>query len=856
MASSDNRYVPLLQAAAQKYGLPPNLLIAQAQAESNFNPNAVSPTNAQGLMQIEPSNFKAYGVTDPFNPAQNIDAGAHLMADDMRQAHGDTALALRYYHSGTNPQNWGPQTAAYVSNVQKNMRPAFKPMTVQDLDAMAGVTPGQTQTQPSSGFKPMTLQDLDAMAQQPAQPGTPQIETAQQLEPSGAGRFMVGVGRGMMDVGQTVKSALLHGASDIGFIPPNVPQNYDQQVAQEKKLYQSTQPTTGMDVGQVVGQTAATLPAMVATDGAIGAAAPRIASVLGDGVAGNAVRGIGNLLTGNAGVGMTGARGLLARGASAAAQGALLGGEVNALTGQPVTQGAEMGAVMGPAARVLGAGAKAGGRFISNLVSPITTDLSPRLTETTAVNRLVQAAQDDGVTPDQIISKMRELGPQSTPVDAVSALTTKGGANVRQLAEEAAATPGAAQSKAAAVLEGRADSAPGRINQAVKAATGAQGDVHGEAADLMAQRSAHAAPMYQKALSGELQPDARLQAFLNDPVFQSGLARGQEIARLDALAKNVPFNAADFASLKSTPAEEIPSPIVDASGKPLATTTVPGQAPIVSMRAADAAKRGLDDMVEQYRDPTTGRLVLDQRGKALNDVRSSFVNYLDQANPDYAAARAAWSGPSQSLDALNMGRRALSNDPEVTTGIVGKLSPNDRQFFLSGVTRALQDKIASAQDGADVTRKIFGNSLIRNKVAAAFDDPEAFANFEKQMQSEAQYAATRNEVLKGSQTARRMIGANQADFATPVNHLIRGDIGSATRSGLGAISQWAMTPSAKQMEAQGNLLFEQNPDVLAKAFARAKPGAVQRTIGNALTNGAKAVLPASMLGYEFNQTGR
>ncbi len=55
MASSANKYGPLFQAAAQKYGVPPNLLIAQAQAESSFNPNAVSPTNAQGLMQIEPS---------------------------------------------------------------------------------------------------------------------------------------------------------------------------------------------------------------------------------------------------------------------------------------------------------------------------------------------------------------------------------------------------------------------------------------------------------------------------------------------------------------------------------------------------------------------------------------------------------------------------------------------------------------------------------------------------------------------------------------------------------------------------------------------------------------------------------
>lgn len=78
---------------------------------------------------------------------------------------------------------------------------------------------------------------------------------------------------------------------------------------------------------------------------------------------------------------------------------------------------------------------------------------------------------------------------------------------------------------------------------------------------------------------------------------------------------------------------------------------------------------------------------------------------------------------------MNMGKRALSNDPEVNARIVGNLSPGDKQFYLQGVTRAIQDKIASAQDGADVTRKIFGNNLMRDKIAAAFDNPEAFQQF-------------------------------------------------------------------------------------------------------------------------------
>ncbi len=856
MATSANKYGPIFAAAAAKYGVPQNLLLAQAQVESGFNPVAVSPTGAVGLMQLEPANYRAYGVTDPTDPVQNVNAGAHLMADDLRAAGGDVSRALTYYHGGMNPKNWGPQTRAYVQNVQKIMQPsAQQPLTVASLRAMWG-SPGAAsapQAQPMQGSQPVTVASLRAMARD----GQGAAPTAEQLEPSAMGRFMVGMGRGFTDVGQTVKGALLHGAADVGFVPASVAKNYDAQIASEKQLYESTKPTLGMDVGQVAGQTAATLPAMLLTQGTIGAVAPRIAAALPEGsTAANAVRGVGNLLTGSAGEGMAGARGVAARTASASAQGAIMGAEGNALTGNSPTKGAEMGAIAGPAARIVGKGLNVGRQFVGNLVSPLTTDLSPAATERVAINKLLQAAAADGVTPEQIVAQMRVMGSQATPIDAVSALTAKMGGNVRQLGEEVAAAPGPAQGKAVSVLEGRADTAGARINDAVKAATEASGDVHGEAADLMAQRSAQAAPLYEKALSGELFPDERLQAFLKDPVFQSGLARGQEIARLDALAKNVPFNPEDFASLKSTPGHEIPSPIVDASGQPLAITLVPGQAPSVSMRAADAAKRGLDDMVEQYRDPTTGRLVLDQRGRALNDVRHSFVNYLDQASPDYAAARAAWAGPSSSLDALEMGRRALTNDAEITTSTVQRMSPSDRQFFLSGVTRALQDKIAGAQDGADVTRKIFGNSLIRSKIAAAFDNPKAFEQFERQMQAEAQYAATRNAVLKGSQTARRMLGAQSVDIGAPVNHLLRGDIGSATRSGLSTLSDWAMTPSARQLEARGNLLFEQNPETLQAALDRAKPGLGRRVLNNALLGTRAAAIPASVLGYEFNQRGR
>ena len=855
-----NSLVPLLNAATTRYGLPPNLLVAQAGVESGFRPGAVSPAGAQGVLQLMPATARALGVQDPMNPQQNIDGGARLMQQDLQASHGNVRQALRLYHGGTDPANWGPKTEAYVDKVTKTMNAGNAPVTVQDLDKLYGgssassVTsaPVGSQTPAAPSAAPaasVTVGDLDKLyggAPTATPAGAPQ--SAEQIDASPVDRFLVGIGRGMLDVGQTAKSAVLHGASDIGLVPGSVPKAYDAQVAQDKQLYQNTKPTVGMDVGQVVGQTAATLPAMVATDGAIGAGAARGAAALGDTAAGNVVRGVGNLLTGTAGAGMEGAPGLLVRGGAAAAQGALYGAQANLLTGQPVGQGAEYGAVLGPAFRVLGAGVGAAKDFAGNLLAPMTTDMSPAATARAATNRLLQAAARDGVTPEQIVSKMREMGPQATPVDAVSALTTKSGANVRQLAEEAAATPGPAQGRAAQVLEGRAEGAPARINAAVKEATGASGAIHAQAADLMQQRAAAAKPLYEAAFSRPVTMTDRIRQFLADPFIQSQMGKGAELQRLEGLSSGEGFDPQVFAGTSRAAA---PATLLDANGQPIAGLAATTQVP-TSMQAIDAAKRGLDDAIQTAR--AAGQA---DRARVLNGVRTSLLQEVDAAHPEYAAARAAWAGPSQAMDALNLGRQALTEDPEVTAATVSQLSPSEKEFFLSGVTRALQDKIAGAQDGADVTRKIFGNSLIRSKIAAAFDDPQAFAQFEQQMRNEAQFAATRNEVLKGSQTARRLLGAGDApDVLTPLNHLVRGDVGSAARTGVNALGQWAMKPSEKQLAARGDLLFNQDPDAVERAFAKVKRGRFAVGLRNALTDAGRSAAPGSLLGYEFNQNAR
>ncbi len=92
-------YDDLIGQTARNRGLPPALVKAVIAAESAFDSQAVSHKGAQGLMQLMPATAVSMGVSNPFEPAQNVSGGARYLRE-MLDRYGDVARALAAYNAG------------------------------------------------------------------------------------------------------------------------------------------------------------------------------------------------------------------------------------------------------------------------------------------------------------------------------------------------------------------------------------------------------------------------------------------------------------------------------------------------------------------------------------------------------------------------------------------------------------------------------------------------------------------------------------------------------------------------------------------------------------------------------------
>jgi hypothetical protein len=497
----------------------------------------------------------------------------------------------------------------------------------------------------------------------------------------------------------------------------------------------------------------------------------------------------------------------LARGVSAgAAGGALAGAGEGEGVGGRISGALTGGAVGGALGGVLGAGLSAGGSVAGRLL-----DASGLRNPNTAADRqILRAFERDGVDPANLTRPQQ--GPGLPPPSPELSIADMGGRNTVNLAAAASNTPGAAMDAADQLVQTRRMARPDRIAAAVDDGLGGGGGtrVADEVAALQQRRSTTAAPQYEAAFN-RIRPTAeeaaRVERFVADPIGQDALQRGLRVIELEHLARNEPFNPGAYGVMRG-----------EDGGWVL-------QDGFRNVRLMDAVKRGFDEIVEGFRDPTSGRLNLNQYGRAVNEARAAYVGDLRDMYPRYAGALDAWAGPSQSLDAVARGRQALTTDPDVVRGIAARLSPGDLQFFQLGVGRAITDSAADPARAATAARRLVEDRNMQRRLEAAIPDPAQRAQFTAALQREVEMSAVERAVSPraGSQTARLQAGQEDMGVDPPggmLAALLMGHTGTAIGQGISALYRRTQGINSSTADALAQRLLTANPDANAETIRR------------------------------------
>lgn len=556
----------------------------------------------------------------------------------------------------------------------------------------------------------------------------------------------------------------------------------------------------------------------------------------------------GGLLTGGAAAkgGMTFMRpgqGIFGRALAGAGEGAAYGGLTGGLEGEGGLAERAKSAAGGAAA-----GAAIGGSIplisgaVETVSSPIVSNIAARVNPTGAARaRLARAVGESGTTLDDAAYELQNAAAAGQgDFSLADALGNPG----QRLLSTVARAPGEGRTRAVEFLNQRQAGQAERVGGIIDDALGADMTGRQLASAKRAQAIAESSPLYEKALSQPTVWTNRLQQFVDDPISKAGLKRGIEIQRLEALAKGEKFNPHDYAIVD-----------FDAAGDPII-----GEVP--NMRTMDAIKKGIDNILEDYREPTTGKLVLDQRGRAIEMVRKSLLGEIDRSAPDYAAARAAYAGPASEAEAIGLGKSAATRGrPEDTLAVFRGMNEPQKAAYRTGYADKLQEGIDRGAEGVNQTRKLTSPKARTELNALTLDQgplrPGEQPEFAKRLGREQTMFETRRQAIGGSQTAENLAdqAENQIDpriFAS----LARGDLlGAGRQAFMGAGNVLGgNTPAVRS--ALGDMLLQRDPQAVY-GLLREIAADNARSVGRqrALTDITRGLLAAPSQ-YSGMQMGR
>jgi soluble lytic murein transglycosylase-like protein len=632
----------MVASEAARQGVDPALALRVARQESGFRSDARSPKGAVGPMQLLPSTAAELGV-DPTDPAQNVMGGVTYLKRQM-DTFGDPALAAAAYNAGPGAvRKYGgvppfAETKNYVSAVASP--PDVSRMSNAELLALYGTA----KSAPAQVPIPRTVR--------PQQRSDP---TVAQDAWSGFAQPFINLGHDVMQRYRADEARLRN--------PPAIPSS---PIAFAKETGADLMQTMGA-VGDVLGLASAPVQAVVRpTARAINRYGPTPY------VGGGAQLDRGKLSF------------ALPHKASPDEAQTFVENALN--TALSAARPANVQATIPPVQR-----------------SPLTN--FPLEQPVTSAQVRAAKALDGALSRDNLTPYMLREGATggALPLDA-------GGANVRSLAEVLAKSPGPGAAIIKDALGDRgAQAIRDRVVGGLEGIAGVDPSaVAGDFAGLNAQLRAQATPLYDKAYAAGPIDSPNLEVLRSRPSLGRAMSRAVRIAAEEGRDPTelgfrvvsrgdgaTPRNVAVTADREGGLSQVIGSKEVQ--DPKLADIAVQLDSP--TAQTWDYVKRGLDDILEGYRDKTTGKLRLDEEGRAIVGTTKALRKELVDLNPAYGDALAAGGEPLRLEDAYRSAGKLMDNS--VSERLFQQrwqsMSPSEQQAFRGGWLNHVYEK---SQGGA------------------------------------------------------------------------------------------------------------------------------------------------------------
>lgn len=510
----------------------------------------------------------------------------------------------------------------------------------------------------------------------------------------------------------------------------------------------------------------------------------------------------GSLASGNVSSALSVAPNLIGRIAQGAKAGAAAGGLAGFGYGEG-TKNSLLSALGGSAGgAALGTTLPVAGQFMSGQAQALRrlTGRDPNL----ARNIVGEAIEADGLTPAQVGSRMDEAHSRSSPM-----MIADTGENSRQLLASVGRQPGPSRTIVKNAVIERQNAQAERIGEAVARDLGPTANIREMGDELITRARTASAPLYDKAYSAPGASAVKLDDLARRPSLQKAIAKGLQIAQEEGV---------DATSLGVQ---------IDPATHEVITDRVP------SWKALDYLKRGLDDVVEGYRDKVTGKLNLDNEGRAVNATLRTLIARMDKVNPDYAAARAAYAGPAKMRDALEKGAKALTKAPDDILATMKNMGEGEQDAYRLGVRKAVTDLVASRRDGGDKVSALLGTPKSRSVLTRIFGGKAEFERFISTLHDEEAMGHTYKAVAGNSMTSER--GAQ--DAATNDSGLANAIVGAAATGNptgiiasavakLQSVGKFGAGEAGKRTrESVAALLTETDPDLLRELIRAAQSAA-------------------------------